>query len=92
MAKVKITLWALKKERKQTGSKKLSKTEISGIYKVSEGVLINKDNEALSKYRKRKETFRKNNDRVNVLENKINTMSKDMEEIKTILKALVENR
>lgn len=82
----------MKKERKQIGNKTLSKTEIPGLYKVTEGVLINKDNEALMKYKKRKETFNKNNRKMDVLENKINVMSKDMEEIKTILRALVENK
>ena len=35
------------------------KTEVSGIYKVRDGILINKDNEALQAYKRKK--LRENN-------------------------------
>lgn len=67
-----------------------NKTEIPGVYKVSEGILINKDNESLMKYKKRKELFNKKNKKIDSLENKINSLTADMEEIKTLLKKLAK--
>jgi hypothetical protein len=71
----------------------MKKTEIPGIYKVSEGVLVNKDNEALQKYRKRRDNARRTEKQINTLEEKVSKIDKletDLEEIKSLLKKLVE--
>lgn len=62
------------------------KTEVPGIYKVSEGVLINKDNDALKAYKLRKEKDRK----MAKLENEISVIKNDMQEIKELLRGLVK--
>lgn len=80
----------MKKEKRRIGNKVENKTEIPGVYKVSEGILINKDNESLMKYKKRKELFNKKNKKIDSLENKINSLTADMEEIKTLLKKLAK--
>lgn len=56
----------------------MKKTEIPGIYKVSEGVLINKDNEALRAYKVRKHK-----------ESRIDKLEQDISEIKLLLKELL---
>jgi len=71
----------------------MKKTEIPGIYKVSEGVLVNKDNEALQKYKKRRDAMRRTDRQINILEEKVSKIDKlenDLEEIKSLLKKLVE--
>lgn len=71
----------------------MKKTEIPGIYKASEGVLINKDIEALQKYKKRREIMRRTEHQINNLEQKVSKIDKlesDLEEIKSLLKKLVE--
>lgn len=62
------------------------KTDVPGIYKASEGVLINKDNTALAAYRLRKEKEK----RLNHLEQEISSLKSDMEEIKTLLRGLAK--
>jgi hypothetical protein len=62
------------------------KTEVPGIYKVGEGVLINKDNEALRAYKMKKEKDRK----VLKLEEDICLLKNDISEIKNLLKGLVK--
>ena len=57
------------------------KTEVSGIYKVREGVLINKDNEALQAYKRKK--IRENNIK------DIDNLKEDLSEIKKLLNCLV---
>jgi hypothetical protein len=61
-----------------------TKTDVPGIYKSSEGVLINKDNEALNAYKKRKEKERK----IEALEQNVSEMKNDLEEIKNLLRGL----
>ena len=71
----------------------MKKTEIPGVYKVSEGVLVNKDNEALQKYKNRRDAMRRTERQINTLEEKISKIDKletDLEEIKSLLKKLVE--
>lgn len=80
----------MKRERKLIGNKKLGKTEIPGVYKVSEGVLINKDNEALMNYKKRKKALREKDMKINNLESKVDTISKELEQIKELLTKMVE--
>jgi hypothetical protein len=62
------------------------KTEVPGIYKVGEGVLINKDNEALRSYKMKKDKDRK----VLKLEEDISLLKNDISEIKNLLKGLVK--
>lgn len=64
----------------------MKKTEVHGIYKVDEGVLINNDKEALAAYKMRKERER----RVAMLEDNLNTLSFEIKEIKELLKGLVK--
>ena len=62
------------------------KTEVPGIYKVSEGILINKDDEALRAYKLRKEKDR----RIQKLEEDFNDVKNDLREIKEFLRGLVK--
>lgn len=62
------------------------KTEIPGFYKASEGVVINKDNEALKAYKMRKQKELK----ICELEEKITSLHEDISEIKNILKGLIK--
>jgi hypothetical protein len=64
----------------------MKKTEVPGIYKVDEGVLINNDKEALAAYKMRKERER----RVVKLEENLNSLSFEIREIKELLKGLVK--
>jgi len=60
------------------------KTELPGYYKVDESVVINKDNDALITYKKKKMKDIK----LVKLENDISSLKSDMEEIKQLLKGL----
>lgn len=69
------------------------KTDVAGIYKVAEGVLINKDNEALAAYKAAKAR----NQRLKDLENQISELKEndqqiknDLDEIKNLLKGLAK--
>ena len=65
------------------------KTEVSGIYKVREGVLINKDNEALQAYKRKK--LRENNiNEIEIIKDNIQSLKSDLEEIKNLLRSLVK--
>jgi hypothetical protein len=64
----------------------MQKTEIPGIYKASEGVLINKDRDALAAYKMRKEKEKK----LQYLEENLNNLKSDIQEIKDLLKGLVK--
>ena len=71
----------------------MRKTEIPGVYKVQEGVLVNKDTEALIKYKKKRDAKRRIEIQINTLEQKMSKIDKletDLEEIKSLLKKLVE--
>jgi len=57
------------------------KTAIPGIYKVTEGVLINKDNNALRAYKARKKKDRQ----IEEVKNEVNEMRKDISDIKGLL-------
>lgn len=60
------------------------KTEIEGIYRdMNNGALLNKDNNALEAYKKRK-------NRQSEQENKINKLESELSEIKNLLLQLVE--
>jgi hypothetical protein len=62
----------------------MSRTEHPGIYKEREGVLINKDNHALSAYKKLKQK------EINLqgLKQDVDDMKSDIAEIKELLKGL----
>ena len=62
------------------------KTEVPGLYKVSEGILINKDKEALKAYKLQKHRMRS----VDNLEKEIESVKSDLKEIKELLKGLVK--
>jgi hypothetical protein len=71
----------------------MKKTEIPGVYKVQEGILVNKDTEALEKYKRRRDAKRRTERQINTLEQKVSKIDKlesDLEEIKSLLKKLVE--
>lgn len=61
------------------------KTEVPGVYKVSEGILVNKDVDALKAYKKRKMKER----RIDVMEKEVHEMKSDLQEIKDMLKGLL---
>jgi hypothetical protein len=70
--------------------KKMQKTEVQGIYKLTEGILINKDNDALLKYKKRREILKNKDSKMISLETKVDVLTKDMEEIKLLLRKLTK--
>ena len=61
-------------------------TDIPGIYKSSNGSIINKDNDALKMYKLKKQKDKKIND----LENAISDLRNDMQEIKELLRGLAK--
>lgn len=63
-----------------------AKTDVPGIYKEREGILINKDNEALQAYKTRKLQLQK----LNSFEDEISSLKNDMAEIKELLRGLVK--
>lgn len=60
----------------------LEKTDVPGLYRAGKGVLINKDNEALAAYKKRKQKERL----VDEMKEDIDTLKSDIQEIKELLK------
>ena len=60
------------------------KTEVPGIYKVREGVLINTDNKALAAYKNKKKRERN----IDQMQEDIHTLKSDLQEIKDLLKGL----
>lgn len=66
--------------------KPMQKTEIPGICKVGEGVLINTDRNALAAYKARKEKDR----RIKKMEDTMQSLQSDLSEIKNLLKGLVK--
>lgn len=61
------------------------RTEIPGMYKVGDGVLINKDENNLMRYKKEKNNLKK----IRLLENDLSLLKNDISEIKQMLKGLV---
>jgi TolA-binding protein len=70
----------------------MQKTEIPGIYKQSRGILVNKDNDSLEKYRRKRDLQKQKELQINTLEDQVNMLTRDIEEIKLLLKVLVENK
>lgn len=62
------------------------KTDIPGYYKVDESVVINKDNDALILYKKKKMKDLK----LLKLEDDLQSLKSDIEEIKQLLKGLTK--
>lgn len=62
------------------------KTEISGVLKVGEGILINTDNDSLKAYKARKSRERK----IDELDKSLESMKSELSEIKELLKGLVK--
>lgn len=62
------------------------KTEVPGIYKVREGVLINTDNDSLSAYKNRK----KREHRIDEMQEDIQSLKGDLQEIKDLLRGLAK--
>ena len=62
------------------------KTEIPGIYKEREGVLINKDKDALEAYKKQ----RSRNKELDRMKEDISSLKNDLQEIKDMLKKVLE--
>ena len=60
------------------------KTDKPGIYRTAEGFLINKDNEALAAYKKRK----RREQAVDRIQDQIDELKTDINEIKDLLKGL----
>ena len=63
-----------------------SKTDIPGVYRTSEGFLINKDNDSLSAYKAR----RRRDKEMDVLREDVSLLKNDLQEIKDLLKGLVK--
>jgi|688.fasta_scaffold02023_28 hypothetical protein len=60
------------------------RTDRPGIYRTAEGFLINKDNDALAAYKKRK----RKEQAVDKIQEQINELKTDINEIKDLLKGL----
>lgn len=64
----------------------MGKTEVPGIYKVREGVLINTDNESLIAYKNKK----KREKNIDQMHDDIQTLKNDMQEIKDLIRGLAK--
>jgi hypothetical protein len=60
------------------------KTEVPGIYKVTDGILINKDADALKLYKNKKQRER----RIDEIQNDVASLKDDIQEIKQLLRGL----
>lgn len=70
----------------------MQKTEVPGLYKKSRGILVNADTDSLDKYRRKRDLKKQKDLQINSLTEQVNNLAKDMEEIKSILKILAENK
>lgn len=66
----------------------LKKTEVPGLYKVTEGVLINKDENALAAYKARKAKDKK----IELMDRELTSMKSELSEIKSLLMELVNKK
>lgn len=62
------------------------KTEVPGIFKVREGVLINTDNDSLNAYKNRKRREK----RIDEMQEDIQSLKGDLQEIKDLLRGLAK--
>jgi seryl-tRNA(Sec) selenium transferase len=65
---------------------KEQKTDVPGVYRSSDGFLINKDNAALEAYRKKRNREKE----LDTLTDDVKTLKEDMQEIKELLRGLVK--
>lgn len=64
----------------------MEKTEVPGVYKERDGILINKDNQALAAYKKRMRKEKAIDDmQIEMIE-----LKNDIQEIKDLIKGLVK--
>lgn len=68
----------------------MQKTEVPGIYKQSEGVLVNADNEALKRYKKKRDLLLSEKTRINNIEQQVINLTDSVEEIKLLLRKLTK--
>lgn len=66
----------------------MQKTKYEGIYKESEGVLLNLDNEALKQYKLRKQKEQK----IHQMEKDVNSLNGKVDQIMDLLTILVKNK
>lgn len=64
----------------------LQKTEVPGLYRSGKGVLINKDNESLMAYKKRK--YREQE--IDKMKEDLSSLKDDIQEIKNLLRGLIK--
>lgn len=64
----------------------MEKTEVPGVYKERDGILINKDNQALAAYKKRM----KKEKAIDDMQIEMTELKNDIQEIKNLLKGLVK--
>lgn len=64
----------------------IGKTEIPGMIKVHEGIVLNTDKDALALYKKRKQKMNK----VDELEHEIKEIKNSVEEIKEMLRGIIK--
>jgi hypothetical protein len=64
----------------------MEKTEVPGIYKERDGILINRDNKALAAYKKRM----KKEKAIDDMQIEMAELKNDLQEIKDLLKGLVK--
>jgi hypothetical protein len=64
----------------------MQKTDVHGIFKERDGVLINKDDEGLIAYKRRKQQLKK----MDFLETEINTLKTDIAEMKEMMKEMIK--
>jgi hypothetical protein len=62
------------------------KTEVPGIYKVTDGILINKDVDALKLYKTKKQRER----RIDEIQEDVMSLKDDIQEIKQLLRGLAK--
>ena len=63
-----------------------AKTDLPGVYRTSEGFLINKDNNALAAYKAKRQREKE----LDVLKDDVSSLKDDLQEIKELLKGLVK--
>jgi hypothetical protein len=61
------------------------KTEVPGMYKVTEGIVINKDNDALMKYKARKKAMLQKDHKINTLEQRVDELARKLDMINSML-------
>lgn len=63
----------------------MKKTEVPGVYKPKEGVLVNRDNLALLQYKKKKQQMQK----MDSIEEEVSNLRSELSEIKELLQRIL---